>query len=49
MCSKLIHIELPLIDLTDLLKVALQTRQLSFGTDQNHKACRETKPTTEET
>lgn len=49
MCSKLIHIELPLIDLTDLLKVALQTRHLSFGTDRNHKACRELKPTTEET
>lgn len=49
MCSKLILIELPLIDLTDLLKVALQTRHLSFGTDQNHKACRELKPTTEET
>lgn len=49
MCSKLIHIELPLSDLTDLLKVALQTRQLLFGMDQNHKACRELKPTTEET
>lgn len=49
MCSNLILIELPLSDLTDLLKVALQTRQLSFGTDQNHKACRELKPTTEET
>lgn len=48
MCSKLILIELPLSDLTDLLKVALQTRHLSFGMDQNHKACRELKPTTEE-
>lgn len=48
MCSKLILVELPLSDLTHLLKVALQTRHLSFGTDQNHKACRELKPATEE-